>query len=59
MKQQTYPLDDNPALIHLVKCRREDGQSWDDLQDGDVSPALKQLSPEDRDRLRELTTPAS
>ena len=57
MSGTTYPLADNPALIQLVKGRRVDGQPWEELVTGDVQPAIKQLSPEDVRKLKELTTP--
>ena len=57
METERYPLAGNNALIQLVKSRREDQEAWEELRNGDVKPAIDQLSEEDQKRLYELTTP--
>ena len=54
---QTYDLNDNPALIHEIRSRRSEGESFEQLAEGDAKKAIVQLSPDDTQALKELTEP--
>jgi hypothetical protein len=52
-----YDIDDNQALVHEVKCRRAEGESFDDVAEGVGKQAIEQLTEEAVCRLKQLTEP--
>ncbi len=56
---ELYPLAGNPALIELFRASRRAGATFEHLRDVHAKKACDQLSPEDLERLEELSRPVT
>jgi hypothetical protein len=51
---ESYELPDN-ALVQVVAARVRDGETKEELESGEVKPAIEQLSEEGKSKLWQLT----